>query len=188
MVKQEIFICIWKDSLVTFILACEMWNQVGASHFAWICCQLPRSCVYSSALLPKQSHALTQAISGCLISPRGRDITWKTLPLSHLWWLYDVDIFKAFWGFIKVMTELQILTGCDSVSCYNRTIRHLWPQRLTHINRPAGVSWKHTEWSRCKRKCSWIAACSNRKVESSLSPCSWVGKSRKWANVLWRAR
>lgn len=69
-----------RDRLVTFIWPMR---QAGASHFAWICSGLHKARVCFSALLPKQSLALTQVISGWLVRSRGRGITWEMLPFYH---------------------------------------------------------------------------------------------------------
>lgn len=138
-----------------FHLACETWKQAGASHFACFFSWLPKACVCFSALLPKQSHALTQAISGLLVTPRGEGYYLRNatiLPRRPLLWHYGFHTFKAFQGVIASNVSLWVIW------CFFNT--RLWFSVTAHqdntstgadldlsiwltINRPAGVSWKH---------------------------------------------
>lgn len=114
-----------------FHSACETWKQAGASHFACFFSWLPKACVCFSALLPKQSHALTQAISGLLVTPRGEGYYLRNatiLPRRPLLWHYGFHTFKAFQGVIASNVSLWVIwcfltPGCDSVSQHTRTIQ-----------------------------------------------------------------
>lgn len=159
-------------------------EPTGASDSAWICVWSSTACVCSSALLPKQSHALTQAISVLPVTPRGRGNTWEMLPHTLLRWYYASHTFKARQGGIARNTPRWLIwsfnSSCDSMSQTNRTTIERsswpWPRRLTHHQSPRRCVLKTQSGPDTERKPSWIAAGGNRKAERSLSP-RW---SRVW--------
>lgn len=137
------------------------------------------------ALLPKQSHALTRAIPGCLLL-RGRAVTWE---MFHL--LTCFRRLKAFQGliasnvsYLRFNSRLWLMSDRTSGQ-YNHSADldlNIW----LAINRPAGVSWKH---SVVRHREETAMNSSLWQQESSFS--SWwsrVPQSRKWANVLQQTR
>lgn len=89
--------------------------------------------------------------------------------------------FRHLEGFVFYSDQSGVsAAGCGSVSQCDRTGQYNhsswpWPQCLSHHQSPCRCVLKTPSGQDTGRKCSWIAACGNRKAEGSLSPrCSRV--------------
>jgi len=168
-----------RDSLVTFTYPVR-YESKRARHF------LPDFALghlkLFSALLPKQSHELTQATLGLLVTPLGRSNTWAIAQLYHPdpMWHCGLRHFKGWLQAISPTDQSGVLTaGCDSLSTNNKTTvaildLSVW---LTIKKKACRCVLKTLSGQDTERKWSWMAACCNRK-KCSLSPDEYKAEYR----------